>query len=147
MSGGKPLVLPIIREVAAQAGYSVEELISHDQHQRITSVRHFAMWRAKKETGRSWPEVARFFNRDHTTVMNGFRRVEMIPEEERGVFTDTPRKKPHFAGPEYGLKYQGKPCRKGHNGMKYVSSGRCVQCKLDRDRRRDRARYYAEAAE
>lgn len=26
------------------------------------------------------------------------------------------------------IRYQGKPCRKGHSGERYVSTGACVAC-------------------
>jgi hypothetical protein len=30
-----------------------------------------------------------------------------------------------------GEKYQGKPCKRDHNGVRYVKGGTCVQCAVD----------------
>lgn len=141
----KPLVLPIIREEAARNGYSFEELISDNRHGHITAVRQYAMWRARKETERSYCEIGRFFQRDHTTIMHGVYKVENIAPEYRGVFTNRPPppKPPANRYKGHGT-YQGGPCRNGHDGLRYISNGSCVNCKRARDRLR---RYRAEAAE
>lgn len=36
--------------------------------------------------------------------------------------------------PIRGAKYQGNPCRKGHNGLRYVNCGACVACMLSKAR-------------
>ena len=41
--------------------------------------------------------------------------------------TITSRKEARLAGES--LYYTGKPCRKGHDSPRYVSSGQCVECK------------------
>lgn len=143
-----PLVLPIIREEAKRNGYTVEQLLSSDMQRHLTSVRHYAMWRARKETGRSWESIARHFKRDHTTIMHGYRKVEALPEELRGVFPARVVKVPRNAHPDWGKTYQSKPCYRGHDGTRYVSNGRCVWCKRFWDVRRNRSKqFYAEAAE
>lgn len=46
----------------------------------------------------------------------------------------TARKAAHLSG---HTKYLGKPCRHGHSGLRYVSTGGCVDCCCnDRYRRR-----------
>jgi hypothetical protein len=145
----RPLVLPILKEEAARNGYTPEQLVARDHHAHVTSVRQYAMWRAKKETGRTWLEVGRFFNRDHTTVIYAYRKIEALPEELRGVFPPRPRVQRRQRDPFFGMKYLGKPCRNGHDGTRYVSTDGCVLCRLERDRRRDRRKkqFFAEAAE
>jgi hypothetical protein len=150
MLDSKRRILPIVREEAARNGYTYEQLISRDNHAHVVSVRHYAMWRARNETGRSWWAIARYFNRDHTTVLYGYRRVEALPEEMRGVFPPlAARVKRKAPRPGWGKTYHGKPCSKGHDGTRYVSTGRCVECRKIEDRMRDRRkkRFYAEAAE
>lgn len=39
---------------------------------------------------------------------------------------------------ERGEKFQGKPCKRGHSGMRYRSSGGCVEC--SRDAKAERAK-------
>lgn len=140
--GAKGFVLPIIREEAARAGYTFEELLSDNRHAHIVAVRQYAMWRARKETARSWWEIGRYFHRDHTTIMHGYYKVEGLPPECRGVFTERPLVKPKSQKPRYGT-YQGKPCRNGHDGLRFIANGGCVHCRRARERRR----YYREAAE
>lgn len=149
MLDGKGRVLPILREEAKRNGYSVEELISRDHHAHIVAVRHYAMWRARNETGRSWWEIARVFARDHTTVIHGYRKVQAMPEELRGVFPPRPKSGGRTPLSEYGRRYQGKPCRQGHDGTRYWSDGGCVQCQriYDRTKRKRKRTFYAEAAE
>lgn len=143
----KPFVLPILREEAARNGYTVEELIARDNHAHVTAVRQYAMWRAKKETGRPLVEIARFFLRDHTTVLYACRKLEAIPSELRGVFPPRLLRR-RQRDPSYGLKFEGKPCPHGHV-LRYWSTGQCVECRLTRDRHYDRKKtqFYAEAAE
>lgn len=38
---------------------------------------------------------------------------------------DTPRSRAHKAGE---AKYLGEPCRRKHSGIRYTSSGECVDC-------------------
>lgn len=145
----KPRVLPIIREEAQRNGVTVELLLSYDRSMRTTAIRHHAMWRARKETGRSWWEIARHFHRDHTTVIYAYRKVEANPDEGRGNFPPliVPKKKPPNANPLWGQFYKGKPCRKGHDGIRYLSNGGCVTCRRLREHSRERRKFYAEAAE
>lgn len=37
------------------------------------------------------------------------------------------------------VAYQGGPCKRGHNGMRYVSNGLCVQCAIDHATKRQNA--------
>jgi hypothetical protein len=146
----KPRALPIIKEEAARNGLTLDQLIEDDRRGRVTSVRHYAMWRAKKETGRTWLEIARLFKRDHTTVIYAYRKMEALPEDRRSVFPTMTRVQTRMDHPDYGKKIEGRPCRRGHT-TRYLSTGRCVECKCAADRRRDRrlqkAEFYAEAAE
>lgn len=53
------------------------ELEGRDRDARIVRIRNVAMYLARKLTGRSLAQIARAFgNRDHTTVLNGIRRIE-----------------------------------------------------------------------
>lgn len=36
--------------------------------------------------------------------------------------------------PNRGAKYQGEPCGKGHDGLRYVNGGACVACMLAKPR-------------
>lgn len=72
---GRPLHA-IIAEVAEKYGLTYAELISSRRDRRLAWPRQEAMWRCAKETVSSYPEIAREFYRDHTTVLHGIRAHE-----------------------------------------------------------------------
>lgn len=44
----------------------------------ITGPRQVAMYLARTLGGRSYPEIGRWFNRDHTTAMHAYRRISAL---------------------------------------------------------------------
>lgn len=58
----------IVRRTAISYGLSVEDLLGRSRSKMIVRARKEAM-KAVYELGFSYPEVGRFFGRDHTTVM------------------------------------------------------------------------------
>lgn len=66
----------IVQEVAAQHDLTPEDLTGPRSRRTESRARHEAMWRIRRETRLSYPQIGRFFNRDHTTVINGVRRHE-----------------------------------------------------------------------
>jgi chromosomal replication initiation ATPase DnaA len=42
----------------------------------VAEARHIFYWFARVYTHRSFPEIARFINRDHATIMHGVRKVD-----------------------------------------------------------------------
>jgi hypothetical protein len=65
----------IIRKVARFYGVRVYELSSPRRLERIVLARHVAAYLCRTLLGRSFPEIGRRFNQDHTTVMHGVARV------------------------------------------------------------------------
>jgi chromosomal replication initiation ATPase DnaA len=61
----------IIQEEAKAAGLSYETLIDYNNTLRVISVRRKAMYRAHKETDKTFTQIARVFKRDHTTIISG----------------------------------------------------------------------------
>ena len=57
------------------------ELLSSSRTPRITRARHMAMYLTRELTGQSLAEIARSFNRDHSTVLHAVRRInnDMTP--------------------------------------------------------------------
>lgn len=134
----KPSITQIIHEVAASAGYTADELLSDSRRNHISYVRQYAVWRARRETGRSWCELARIFKRDHTTLIYSYRKIEALPDEVRGVFGPRPvikMRKPF----KPAQTFQGRPCIHGHSGVRFTSSGKCVACTYEQELRRYRA--------
>jgi chromosomal replication initiation ATPase DnaA len=61
----------IILEEAKSAGVSYETLIEYNNTLRVIAVRRKAMYRAHKETDKTYTQIARVFKRDHTTIISG----------------------------------------------------------------------------
>jgi chromosomal replication initiation ATPase DnaA len=61
----------IISEEAKAAGVSYETLISYNHTVHINAIRRKAMYRARKETDKTYTQIARVFKRDHTTIISG----------------------------------------------------------------------------
>lgn len=70
------IVREIIKEEAARAGLKVDDILGPSRAPPIVAARSYAMWRARKEIGWSFPEIGRVFHRDHTTVMYAVNKIE-----------------------------------------------------------------------
>ncbi len=72
---GRPTMRAILQEVAAETGYSIEQLKSQSRKHSLAIARHYAMWRMRQETRQSLPQIGAFLGgRDHTTVLHGVRK-------------------------------------------------------------------------
>jgi chromosomal replication initiation ATPase DnaA len=63
-------------EEAKSAGVSYETLINYNNTLRVIAVRRKAMYRAHKETNKTYTQIARVFKRDHSTIISGIRYEE-----------------------------------------------------------------------
>lgn len=64
----------ICREVAAEHGVCVKDMLGASRFKHIVAARHEAIARCYEETHASMPTVGRWFHRDHTSVLNAIRR-------------------------------------------------------------------------
>ena len=71
-----PSLAAIQEGVCAATGLSKDELLSPSRSPRIARSRQLAMYLARDLTGLSLAEIARGFDRDHTTVLHAIRSVE-----------------------------------------------------------------------
>lgn len=72
-----PLKISVIAEaVSEHTRISVEALTSRRQRTRVSRARQMAMSLARLVTGRSLPEIGRYFGRHHTTVLHA---TQMVP--------------------------------------------------------------------
>jgi chromosomal replication initiator protein len=72
----EPPTLDAIRDaVCAATGLTREELLSASRSPRVARPRQIAMYLARELTSLSLAEIARAFDRDHTTVMHAVRSV------------------------------------------------------------------------
>ena len=64
----------VVKKMAEKHNMSVETLMSATRIMSIVRARQEAMYHIKMETGCSFLELARFFRKDHTTIMHGIER-------------------------------------------------------------------------
>jgi chromosomal replication initiator protein len=79
-----PVILAIAEEVATERGLTVKQLFGANRRHDIARARFVAWDRIRKEVRfvsgpPSLPQIGTWFGgRDHTTVLNGLRRVQEI---------------------------------------------------------------------
>ena len=71
-----PSVPAIQDAVCAVIGLSRSELLSHSRTTTVTRARHLAMYLTRELTALSLADIARRFDRDHSTVLHAVRRIE-----------------------------------------------------------------------
>ena len=68
-------VVAIIRDVAAEHRIAPAVILSEDRRRVICRARWEAIARARDHTPKpSYPQLGRWFRRDHTTIMHAIRR-------------------------------------------------------------------------
>ena len=71
----------LVELVAAKHGITTKELMSPTRKKNIVEARQEAMYRIKVSTGYSILEIARFFNKDHTTILHAISKYERKSRE------------------------------------------------------------------
>jgi DnaA-like protein len=85
----------VLAVVAHEHGVTVGQLRSRRRGQRISQVRHLAMYLCREVTGLSFPLIGKILKRDHTTIVHGCKLIRARCE-----------KFPHFAAATERLKRQ-----------------------------------------
>lgn len=80
MNAQKPEALTTLEKIISKAsGVSIEEMYSKSRMKPLCAARH-AVWEyAHTNFGMSYTSLARLYNRDHTTIMNGVRKMLQNP--------------------------------------------------------------------
>jgi len=65
----------IKRVVCLHFGVSHNELMSPRRDARLARVRQIAMFLSKEMTSKGYPTIGYFFERDHTSVMHGVKKI------------------------------------------------------------------------
>lgn len=65
----------IIVEVARKHGILTEDIFSPSRSKSLVLARHEAMRRARQETQCSYPELARIFRRDTSSIVHACRKI------------------------------------------------------------------------
>jgi chromosomal replication initiator protein len=68
----------ILEETAQYFGLTRDDLTSKNRSRPLTTARHVAMYLLRDQTGLSLLRIGERFERDHTTVMHGIRKVESM---------------------------------------------------------------------
>lgn len=84
-----PIMLPggerfrgIVTACAAEFNITLEQLIGESRQAPIVLARFAAMALASRLLGYSLPRIGRLLRRDHTTVLNGIRRITAMAEDD-----------------------------------------------------------------
>ena len=79
MDQSKPK-FPRLRQVVDAICYmndiELHELMSNRREKRIVDARFIYYWIATKCCDKSYSEIGRFINKDHSTVMHGFKKTK-----------------------------------------------------------------------
>lgn len=85
----RPTLKQIMQEVAFKHGVTVDDLCGPWRYAPIVAARKEFYYRARTETRNSYPAIGRKVgNRDHTTVMHGFKAF--LKDMEAGIVSPDP---------------------------------------------------------
>jgi chromosomal replication initiator protein len=76
----------ILSETAAYFQLTRADLIGKSRSRPLTNARHVAMYLVRECTGLSLLKIGELFERDHTTVMHGLKKVEALMGERGGLY-------------------------------------------------------------
>ena len=78
----------IIAQTAVYFDLTEDDLYGSSRSQTIARARQIAMYLCRELTSLSLPKIGQLFgNRDHTTVMYAYRKIEKLMKERRSVYT------------------------------------------------------------
>lgn len=88
-------VIDILRQESERTGVPISEILGSRRTPDLSHLRHYVMWRARVETGLSYPQIGKYMgNKDHTTVLHGVKKIEAMPIDKRRY--DPPKKEMEF---------------------------------------------------
>ena len=93
-SGGKQKALPCLlpaevrRAVTLFFDVTGDDLDRRTRCVRMARIRQIAFYLCRNHTTRSLPEIGRAFDRDHTTVLHGVRRIASLRETDAALDRD-----------------------------------------------------------
>jgi chromosomal replication initiator protein len=76
----------ILAETATYFGLTRADLVAKSRSRPLTNARHVAMYLVRECTGLSLLKIGELFERDHTTVMHGLKKVEKLMGERGGLY-------------------------------------------------------------
>ncbi|MDP8956361.1 MAG: chromosomal replication initiator protein DnaA [Actinomycetota bacterium] len=85
-SGQEILPVTILEETGAYFGLTPDDLVSKSRSRPMTTARHMAMYLLRELTGLSLIKIGERFDRDHTTVIHGIRKIESLMPARGSVY-------------------------------------------------------------
>ena len=76
----------ILDETASYFGLTREDLVSKNRSRPLTTARHVAMYLLRECTGLSLIKIGELFERDHTTVLHGVKKIEILMRDRAPIF-------------------------------------------------------------
>jgi chromosomal replication initiator protein len=76
----------ILEETAAYFGLEPSDLVSKSRSRPLTTARHIAMYLLREQTGLSLIKIGERFERDHTTVLHGIKKIEALMPARGSVY-------------------------------------------------------------
>lgn len=70
----RAMMMAMVSEVAAKHGIAAKDIFSDRRAVKLCRARHECFWRMREETILSFPQIGRFFHRDHSTIMSGCKK-------------------------------------------------------------------------
>jgi chromosomal replication initiation ATPase DnaA len=112
----------IIQAVCDETGVPDHEILGRGRVKEIARARQYAMWKCRQQ-GYSFPEIARVFDRDHTTIVHGCRVIDgIISRNKAQEATQLPPKK------DFGRKSSSGPfltlCGPARNSTRRAGASR-----------------------
>lgn len=84
MTVAAPTSQHLFKAASEVFGVTIKELKSRSRGRRVVIPRQAIMWLAR-DYGYSWQQIGLFLARDHTTVINGHRRISALRERPNTV--------------------------------------------------------------
>ncbi len=81
-------MLFILHCVAAWYDVSVDDIVSPRRDAWIMRPRHVAMWLVKTLASKRYPAIGGVFHRDHTSILNGVRKIERLLKSDVEIAAD-----------------------------------------------------------
>lgn len=76
------MIADVMQATVELTGFSADTLRSNKRNADLAEARQFLMHVAKVSTGKSFPQIGRALNRDHTTIMYGVRKVAQLVKKD-----------------------------------------------------------------
>jgi chromosomal replication initiation ATPase DnaA len=79
-----PTIHDCIRHAAVVCEIPVSDILGRSKCRAPTRARQIAMWAARKVSEKNFVQIARAFNRDHSTAMHAYRCIQNIHDKKYG---------------------------------------------------------------